>query len=240
VIRQFLGKGFDDLEHLGDFAFVIGEHDALGQHIGNHQKPFRQHVPQLNRPTRLDLILILGLAGQRHDRGFLLETREPAADPRLQLFQKSGFIFRRKADQHRDAITKQHGNAGFADPDRERHRRKRSAFEAHGIDPVADMQGVRGHPCSHVGGNEFGPGHQVACSGKRGCRPPGRASRFHLAAAETIYHRVSPRPKRQPRSFRTLRSITLQIARPHVSLNESRERLFRGVVGFSHLMETLK
>src|SRR5580704_1262133 len=95
---------------------------TLFQHVSNDQKPFQQHIPKLNRSAGLDLIL--GSTGEGDDRGFFLKTFEPTADPGLQPFQKRGFIFRRKADQHRDAIAKQNGDAGLANPDCERDRRK--------------------------------------------------------------------------------------------------------------------
>jgi hypothetical protein len=157
VIGQLPGEWFDDLEYFRDFAFVVGQHDAFRQHIGNDKKPFQQHVPQLNRSAGLNLIL--GSTGKCDDRGFFLKTLKLAADPGLQPFQKTGFIFRRKADQHRDAIAEKNGDAGLANPDRERDRGKSFILEAHGIDAVAKMQGVRGDPCPDFGRNEFGFGH---------------------------------------------------------------------------------
>jgi hypothetical protein len=151
----------------------MGKHDTLRQHVGNDKKPFRQHVPQLNRSSRLNLIL--GLTGERKYRGFLFKTRELATDPGLQSFQKADFIFRRKADQHRDAIAKKNRNAGFANPDRERDRRKSFAFETDRIDPISHMQRVRGNLCSHFGGNQFGSGHDTI------------SSRYTLAGFEDLH-----------------------------------------------------
>ena len=118
MICQLFRKWLDDLEYLFNFAFVMGKHDALGQDVGDDKKPFRQHIPQLNRPSRLNLIL--GLAGECNDGGFLLNAREFAADPGLQLFQKAGFLFWRKPDQYRDAVAKKNSDAGLANPKRER------------------------------------------------------------------------------------------------------------------------
>ncbi len=159
VIRQFPGKGFDDLEHFRDFALVIGQHDTLRQHVGDNQQPFRRHIPQLNRPARLDLIV--GLIAARDKGGFFLEPRELAADPGRQFGQERGFIFRRKPDQHRDAVAKQHRDARLADLDGKRHRRQGVAFKTPGVDAVADMQRVRCHPRAHIGRNEFGFGHHA-------------------------------------------------------------------------------
>src|SRR3981189_2719704 len=78
----------------------------------------RNIPPHLNRPPRLTLIL--RLTGECNDGGFLLDAREFAADPGLQLFQKADFLFRRKPDQYRDAITKKNSDAGLANPNRER------------------------------------------------------------------------------------------------------------------------
>jgi len=41
MICQFLGKWLDDLEHFGHIALVMRQHDALGQHVGDDQEPFR-------------------------------------------------------------------------------------------------------------------------------------------------------------------------------------------------------
>jgi hypothetical protein len=122
VIGQFLGEWFDDLEYFRDLAFVIGERDAFRQHIGNDKKPLQQHVPQLNRSSGLNLIF--GSTGECDDSGFFLKTLKLATDSGFQPFQKAGFIFRGKTDQHRDAIAEENGDAGLPDPDRERNRRK--------------------------------------------------------------------------------------------------------------------
>jgi len=96
----------------------MGKHDALGQDIGDDKKPFRQHIAQLNRPSRLNLIL--GLTDEGNNGGFLLKVRELATDPGLQPFQKAGFLFWRKPDQYRDAIAKKNSDAGLANPKCER------------------------------------------------------------------------------------------------------------------------
>ena len=192
MIGQFLGEWFDDLEYFRDLAFVIGERDTFRQHIGNDKKPFQQHVPQLNWSSGLNLIL--GSTGECDDRGFFLKTLKLAADPGLQPFQKAGLIFRRKADQYRDAIAKENGDAGFANPDRERDRRKSFILEAHGIDAVAQMQGVRGNPCPDFGRNKFGFGHPAVPSS--------------LQASKTAYHCGRLRPNK-PRAAATMRMPAL-------------------------------
>ncbi len=113
----------DDFEHFGDLTLVVREHHTLCQHIRNNKQSFQRHIPQLDRPSGLNLII--HLAGERDGCGLLLETGELAADPRLQSGHKTRFVFRQKADQHRDAIAKKNGNSGLADPDRQRDRRKR-------------------------------------------------------------------------------------------------------------------
>ena len=124
VVCQLFRERLDDLEHLGHLAFVMGKLDALGQHVRNHKKSLQRHVPQLNRSARL--YLILGLAGDNDGHGFLLKAREPPADPGLQPFQEAAFVLGRNADQHRDAVAEQDGDAGLANPDRERDRRQGS------------------------------------------------------------------------------------------------------------------
>jgi hypothetical protein len=138
----------------------VGKHDALRQDIRNDKKPFRRHVAQLNRSSRLNLIL--GLVGERNDRGFLLKPLELPTNPGRQLFQETAFVLRRKPDQYRDPVAKQNGDASLANPGRERDRRKRFSLEANRIDPVTNMQCVCGNPCSRFGGNYFRFGHHTA------------------------------------------------------------------------------
>jgi len=92
VICQLFCKWLDDLEHFGHFAFVMGEHDALCQDVRNDKKPLGRHVPQLNRSSRLNLIL--GLTGERNNRGFILKALELPTDPGRQLSQEAAFVLR--------------------------------------------------------------------------------------------------------------------------------------------------
>ena len=39
--RQFPHKGFDDFEYFRHLAFVMGEHNALGENVGNDEQPFQ-------------------------------------------------------------------------------------------------------------------------------------------------------------------------------------------------------
>jgi hypothetical protein len=78
VIGQFPGERFDDLEYFCDFAFVVGQHNAFRQHIGDDKEPFQQKISQLNRSAGLNLIL--GATGEGDDRGFFLDrSRKPAS-----------------------------------------------------------------------------------------------------------------------------------------------------------------
>jgi hypothetical protein len=163
VVRQLLRKWFNDLEYFGHLAFVVGKNDALGQHVGNHEKPFRRHVPQLNWPAGLHLIL--GLTAEGEGSGFLFMTRQLAIDPGLQRFQEVTFLFRRQPDQYRHAVAEQNGDAGLAGASCERNRRESFCLEADRIDPVSNIQGVSRYPRSLFSGNEFGFGHRALSSG---------------------------------------------------------------------------
>jgi hypothetical protein len=169
VICQLFRKWLDDLEHFCRFAFVMGKHNALRKDIGNDKKPFGRHVPQLNRSSRLNLVL--GFTGERNDRSFFLKTHELATDPGLQRFQKVDFSFGRKANQHRDAVAKQNSDTGLANLDRERERRKHFSLEARRIDPISNVQGMCGDPCTRFrrdncrfGHHDISPSLRASCS----------------------------------------------------------------------------
>lgn len=59
----------------------MSKHDALRKDIGNDQKPVGRHVLQLNRTSRLNLIL--GFTSGRDNRSFFLKAHERATDPGL-------------------------------------------------------------------------------------------------------------------------------------------------------------
>jgi hypothetical protein len=192
VIRKLSRKWFDDLEHFRNLAFVVSQHDAFGQDIGNDEQSLRQHIPQLNRPSRRHLIFERTV--DRDNRGFLLKTREPSIDPGLQPFQKTNFIFRRNTDQHRDAITKKYGDAGFAKPERKRHRRQGFIFKAHRVDPVSNIQGVCGKSPSCFGGNNFRLAHDAVSqkSGFRKCSASMMERENSLGHRRTLQVRCEP------------------------------------------------
>ncbi|YBW38361.1 hypothetical protein ACMYR2_0865 [Nitrobacter sp. TKz-YC01] len=81
VICQLFRKWLDNFDHFRYFTLVMGKHNALRKDIGNDKKRVGRHIPQLKRTSCLNLIL--GLAGDRKDRSFLLRTHERATDPGL-------------------------------------------------------------------------------------------------------------------------------------------------------------
>ena len=130
----------DGVEDVGDVLFVMGEHDALGQRVGDDQQPLQRRVQHRNRSADGDRFA--AFARDLDLRPFLLIRRDLADAARMQAFEKLPLLVRGETEKHHGAIAKHHGEPARADPHRERRARDDFALETGRVDAVADLQRV--------------------------------------------------------------------------------------------------
>ena len=139
--REFSRERLDGVEHVGDLPFVVRQHDALGERVGDDQKPFQRHLAHQNRAARRDQFF--GFLGNLDFRPLLLGRSDGAEGARLQALEEIGFLLGREADEHHNAVAKHHGQSVFSDPHRERRAGEDLPLEAGCVNAIADQEGVR-------------------------------------------------------------------------------------------------
>jgi len=103
------GEGLDPVEYVGDLPFVMPEHDAFGQRVGDDQEPFQRKFPDQDRSADRDRFF--GFFCNLYFRPLFFGRRDLAVGSSLQPLQKIRLLFGRQADEHHDAIAKKDGQS---------------------------------------------------------------------------------------------------------------------------------
>ena len=139
---EFAGERLDGIEDVGDLPFVAPENDALGERVRYHQQPFQREFPDHNRAADRDRLF--GFLGDLYLRPLLFGRRDLAVAAGLQSLEKLRLLRGRQTNEHRHAITEQHGQSIRPDAHRQGRTRQHLTLEAGRIDAVADQKRVRG------------------------------------------------------------------------------------------------
>lgn len=125
--------------------FVIGEHYALRQDVGDHQQPFRRYLAQVNDAPRVDPFARCRID---HDvRLFTFRIGVGFADDALQADEKSRLLDHLQIEHDDGAIAEEHSHAALSRGDSERRDRQAiTAIERAKVDTVADQQSMHADP----------------------------------------------------------------------------------------------
>jgi hypothetical protein len=74
ALRQFPRERLGRVKDAGNLAFVPGEDNALGQHLGDQDQPLRREALQADRAARRNLLIFI--TGQFDDGNFLVAPRK--------------------------------------------------------------------------------------------------------------------------------------------------------------------
>ena len=102
---QARGQGLDAVEGAGHATLVLGQHHALGEHIGDDLQPLQAHV------LDVELIALEALFGIGRDvevQGLDLGLGQGIGEERLHLLEERDLLQRRGIEEHGGAVAKQH------------------------------------------------------------------------------------------------------------------------------------
>ncbi|MFK4410031.1 hypothetical protein ABH991_007065 [Bradyrhizobium ottawaense] len=139
MLGELPRKRLDHIEDRGDAALVARERRTLGERVRNKQQPVVGELCEADRPARLDRFSAFILA-ELCLRNLFLIRAELADNPRLQAVDQHFLLGREQPDQHHDAVTKDHGEAGMDTEGGGRRRDQRADLETGGVDAIAQHQ----------------------------------------------------------------------------------------------------